>query len=314
MNFSERKILEDVEVQCFDNRPDDAIRVVIPSPIRKECCNAHHCSQDKNFGHIFNPKMRNILSFLNLTRNRRTRLVSDEYLYIRDDNNLGDVDPYRLLDEMNKAKVDFIHQMPLIYVDSSENFLSSNMIDSHYMNIVHARIYIVSHILGILCCTGKSTLMKGKHIEEFVDLSNYILEDNMIASLYQSRTLSSRPIYHTIDSGNVFGYLQRRIRWSVNRKFTLPWSFYLEIITELYFVNLIILLNHSRFIVLLNTLSWIALDQLTYIRTTGRNINLVSWLVREISSPLIFIYALFQDSVLWKGKRLRINDDGQIQF
>lgn len=290
------------------------LHIVIPTSnhLLDDCCPSHHNCIDEKMSFIKNPKMRNIISYLK-NKLKRDYIEKHECLCIQDDNNINNIHPKTLYQEMINNGADFIHQIPLIKIDESDSILSNNTIDSYYMNIVHARIYIISHMLGINCTTGKSTLMKGNNHVDFLEISNYISEDNIISSFYKNRVLSQYPVYHKLDvKSGLQQYFLRRSRWSVNRKFGEPWSFYLELLSELYMVNIMIYYKYSLFEMMINTVVWIVLDQIIYKKTTGKNINIVCWLIRELSSPFIFIYSWFQNSVVWKDKEYKLGYGGRI--
>jgi ceramide glucosyltransferase len=160
---------------------------------------------------------------------------------------------------------------------------------------------------------------------------NFLAEDNAIASamwheLGVRHDLSCDVARNVVGNMSMLDYIQRRARWIRVRKHMVLAATLLEPFTEsavlcmIASISLHYLIGFPIFVfVFLHTAFWLAVDLDVYSSIAGYPLPasirwefLAGWCVRELTALPIFLYALFGDTVSWRGREYKVLRNGKV--
>jgi ceramide glucosyltransferase len=220
-----------------------------------------------------------------------------------------------------------VHQVPRGM--KARNFPAN--LEAIYYGTTHARMYLIANYLGISCTVGKSMLFRKSDLEKLGGLrafGKYLAEDYFIGT--HMRTLGLRhvmfeePVTQPLGECTFVDYAMRRIRWTRLRKNMVPLATVFEPLSEStgcalltsYGVCKLWNLSPWSFIPLYLCL-WFMCD-LTLMQSISRgpvkNLKnfVVAWFIREMSYLPLYFYALWGNTVGWRGNRFILRPGGLV--
>jgi len=159
----------------------------------------------------------------------------------------------------------------------------------------------------------------------------FLAEDNMIASalwheLGVRHDLSCDVARNVVGNMTMLDYVYRRARWIRVRKHMVLAATLLEPFTESAVLCSIAALS-LRYLtgfpillaVILHIAGWLTIDLDVYSSLAGYPLPaairwefLTGWVVRELAALPIFLYAIFGDTVTWRGREYKVSLNGQV--
>ena len=232
------------------------------------------------------------------------------------------VEPNTLL-EMASHIMDgggLVHQLPL---SKSLNHTLAECLEVVYFYTSHARVYLISNILGVNATNGMSMLFPKDVLNELTQgLKKYFfssMEDNRIGKdfMKSKRTikLSSIPLYQNFGSRTVQAFRQRMVRWTRIRIHFMPYLTFEPCIEcfptgilgafafyYLYGINpfLFFLIHVLFWLISDGTLSYVLLNRPFSI--DGLLLKyILAWFIREILVIPNWTQAIYSKKIYWSG-------------
>lgn len=186
----------------------------------------------------------------------------------------------------------------------------------------------MANAVGLPCVLGKSMLFRRSVAERFgglKTLGSFLAEDYMmgygVRALGLRIKLSSNLLYQNVDGITLKGFWNRHLRWAKMRKVMSPIWFKLEpfsgAILQGSFIGWLstnaLSISIPSILMFHLAISW-ALDSILILRVEGRLSlkHLMIWHGREILSFGIWVQALFDNSIEWKGSRFKLQPGGLV--
>lgn len=246
-------------------------------------------------------------------------LISDSGIRMKEDT-LMDMVSYM------KDDVAIVHQMP--FTCDREGFAAT--LEKIYFGTAQARIYLAAAFLGVNCHTGMSTLIRKPLIDEAGGLqafSCYLAEDFFLAKSLRERgyrmCISSQPAWQNSGQCNISTFQARLTRWAKLRTAMVPTTIFFEPMSECMLLGgcaswaVSFLFDWDPIVFyLVHILVWFLLDWLllTIVQNSSLPFNkfdfVVGWLFRELSSPYIFLQALWDPAIRWRGRTFKLRWGG----
>ncbi|XP_063219452.1 ceramide glucosyltransferase-like isoform X2 [Bacillus rossius redtenbacheri] len=224
------------------------------------------------------------------------------------------------------AKVGLVHQMP--FTCDREGFAAA--LEKIYFGTVQARMYLSADFLKIVCHTGMSTLIRKSIIDEAGGLAAfgcYLAEDFFLARSITDHgwktCISSQPAWQNSGICEVRSFLARLTRWAKLRVAMVPFTIVLEPLSECmvlgacasWAASFLFNLEPCSFY-LVHILVWFLLDWILLSIVQNGSLPfskfdfVVGWLFREISSPYLFLLALWNPAIKWRARTYRLQWGG----
>ncbi|KAK0208185.1 glycosyltransferase like family 2-domain-containing protein [Desarmillaria ectypa] len=247
-------------------------------------------------------------------------------------------------------RIALVHHVPFAVVNESR---IGSRLDEAFLNTNHAKMYIAINTVAIdSCVMGKSNLYRRSDLERvngsrkpiaqqdnqsneqcgLPAFGRYLAEDNMIASalwheLGERHELSCDVARNVVGKMSLADYIQRRARWIRVRKHMVLAATLLEPLTESVAVatigcaSLKCLFNVPALpFLFLHFVSWLSVDLDVYSSLAGYRLPasirwefLGAWVGRELLALPIFFYAVFGDTVNWRGRRYQVLRNGEVR-
>ncbi|KAG7450698.1 uncharacterized protein BT62DRAFT_943612 [Guyanagaster necrorhizus] len=247
-------------------------------------------------------------------------------------------------------RIALVHHVPFAIVNESR---IGSRLDEAFLNTNHAKMYIAINTVAIdSCVMGKSNLYRRSDLERvngsrkpiaqqdsqsseqcgLPAFGRYLAEDNMIASalwheLGERHDLSCDVARNVVGKMSLSDYIQRRARWIRVRKHMVLAPTLLEPLTESVVVSAIgcaslkYIFNVPALpFLLLHFTLWLSVDLDVYSSLAGHRLPasirwefLGAWLGRELLALPIFLYAIFGDTVNWRGRRYQVLRNGEVR-
>ncbi|PBL01167.1 hypothetical protein ARMGADRAFT_1058993 [Armillaria gallica] len=247
-------------------------------------------------------------------------------------------------------RIALVHHVPFAVVNESR---IGSRLDEAFLNTNHAKMYITINTVAIdSCVMGKSNLYRRSDLERvngsrkpiaqqdnqsneqcgLPAFGRYLAEDNMIASalwheLGERHELSCDVARNVVGKMSLADYIQRRARWIRVRKHMVLAATLLEPLTESVAVSAIgcASLNYLFDVpalpfLLLHFVLWLSVDLDVYSSLAGHRLPasirwefLGAWVGRELLALPIFFYAVFGDTVDWRGRRYQVLRNGEVR-
>ncbi|KAL1140206.1 hypothetical protein AAG570_000138 [Ranatra chinensis] len=246
-------------------------------------------------------------------------LISDSGIRMKNDT---------LLDMVNHMTDDtaLVHQMP--FTCDREGFAGT--LEKVYFGTAQARIYLAADLLSVNCHTGMSALMKKSLIDEVGGIeafSCYLAEDFFFAKSLTDRgwriAVSSQPAWQNSGLCEVKSFQARLRRWVKLRTAMLPLTMLFEPLSEClvlgacasWAVSFIFNWDPLLFY-LVHILVWFFCDWilLSIVQNGTLPFNkfdfVIGWLFREVSSPYLFLNALWNPTIRWRSRMYRLKWGG----
>jgi ceramide glucosyltransferase len=246
-------------------------------------------------------------------------LISDSGIRMKDDT---------LLDMVSHMANDIglVHQMP--FTCDREGFPGT--LEKVYFGTAQARMYLTADLLRITCHTGMSALMRKCLIDEvggIESFSCYLAEDFFYAKSLMDRgwrsVVSSQPAWQNSGICDIQCFMARLRRWAKLRTAMLPLIVIVEPLSEClvlgacasWAVNFIFNWDPILFY-LVHILVWFFCDWilLSIIQNGSLPFNkfdfVLGWVYREVSSPVLFVNALWNPLIRWRSRTYRLKWGG----
>lgn len=281
---------------------------------------------DEDIG--INPKIRNMNKGYLLSNE------SYEYIWISDMGIKTHTDTLREMVSLitEDKNIGLVHQLPFT---SELNKTSSlgNTIEMVYFGSQHGRIQICAHLLGQVCITGMSNLIRKSALEKscggLAGLSPFIAEDYFMTKKMESEgysfRLSSFPALQNKSTVTIKSFFLRMRRWTRLRITMIPGVTCLEPFSEIIMSSIFASLAikwwrpevPSLIFMFTNISLWFISDIVLISAINNGAVKtsffkvLYCWVLRECSTLYILISALFAKNTEWIGANYRINYGGK---
>nr|CAB3267497.1 ceramide glucosyltransferase [Phallusia mammillata] len=240
--------------------------------------------------------------------------------------------PLTLRDMVSKMtdKVALVHAVP--YTSNRKGF--SSTVEKIYFGTQHTRVYISAHLIGFICMTGMSTLLRKDYFDKCTGglgkLSQYIAEDYFMAKVLSDNgyklTLASYPALQNSGNYGIGSFVQRMIRWTKLRVAMVPMAVILEPFSECFLSGLVFSWSCLHFfrwnmlvVFLYHVLVWFVLDYILFRQLENGHLQmskcdfLVAWFVRETLTPYIILSALWDPTISWRTGKYRLRCGGKAE-
>ena len=213
-------------------------------------------------------------------------------------------------------------------------------------------MYIAINALAVdSCVVGKSNLFRRSDLERLdgtlvpqqnhdnerqgrglAGFARFIAEDNMIGlalwhELDLQHDLSCDVAYNGLGDMSLSNYIQRRVRWIRVRKHMSLLATLLEPFTESVTLSAITAMSIRfltgipiRLFLPAHFFLWVLVDLDVYASLAGHPLPvakwrsfLIAWMVRELLAFPIWLLAIVGDEVEWRGKRYRVQRNGEVE-
>ncbi|XP_056146890.1 ceramide glucosyltransferase isoform X2 [Lampris incognitus] len=237
------------------------------------------------------------------------------------------VKPDTLTDLANQMteKVGLVHGLP--YVADRQGFAAT--LEQVYFGTSHPRSYISANVMGIICVTGMSCLMRKDVLDQaggLITFAQYIAEDYFMAKAIADRgwkfSMATQVAMQNSGSYSIAQFQLRMIRWAKLRINMLPATI-VEPISECFVAGLIISwAAHHLFrwdimvFFMCHCLAWFIADYIQLRGIQGGALPFskldyaVAWFIRESLAVHIFLSALWDPTVSWRSGRYRLRCGG----
>lgn len=170
-----------------------------------------------------NPKINNMNPGYVAAKNELI-MISDSGIRMKEDTLLD------MVQHMTE-RVALVHQLPFTY--DREGFAAT--FEKIYFGTFQSRMYLTADLLGIICHTGMSSLIRKSVLDEVGGLtafSCYLAEDfflaKAIAEAGWKTTISSQPAFQNSGLCDITSFQMRLIRWAKLRVAMVPHTIILE--------------------------------------------------------------------------------------
>jgi len=249
-------------------------------------------------------------------------LISDSGIRMRSDT-LSD-----MVSHMTDS-VGLVHQMPF----SCDRSGLSATLEKVYFGTSHARMYLAANCIGINCATGMSALMRKEILEAEGGLKafgKYLAEDYFMAQAVQDRGLHtvicSQPALQNAGDSSIQLFQNRITRWAKLRAAMVPLTILLEPLSECILLGLLTAWSvfylfrwDPLLFFLLHILIWFLMDWVLIhvVQNGSLPFNkfefLLMWIYREISAPVLFIWAQIEPDIRWRNNYFRLKWGGLVE-
>ena len=244
-------------------------------------------------------------------------------------------------------RVGLVHHVPFAFATESQ---IGSRVEEAFLNTNHAKMYLAINTVAIeSCVVGKSNLYRRSDLERVNGTLNpaesmtnnskglpafgrFLAEDNMIASalwheLGLRHDLSCDVVQNVVGNMTVLDYVRRRIRWIRVRKHMVFIATVLEPFTESLVLAIIGSLAFRRLLglpawlfVSLHFVLWLFIDLDVYASLANHPLPssirwqfIIGWVLRELMALPIFLWAIFGDTVVWRGRRYQVLRNGEVR-
>ncbi|CAK8680821.1 unnamed protein product [Clavelina lepadiformis] len=240
--------------------------------------------------------------------------------------------PLTLRDLVSKMtdKVALVHAVP--YTSNRKGF--SSMVEKIYFGTQHTRVYIAAHVIGVVCMTGMSTLIRRDYFDKCTGglgkLSQYIAEDYFMAKYISENgyklALASYPACQNPGNYGIRSFVDRMTRWTILRIFMVPLAVILEPFSECFLCGLVFSWSCLHYfswnmlvVFLYHVLVWFLFDHLLFRQLENGHLQmskcdfLIAWFIRETLTPYIVLRALMNPTIKWRDGRYRLKCGGTVE-
>ncbi|XP_025196066.1 ceramide glucosyltransferase [Melanaphis sacchari] len=225
------------------------------------------------------------------------------------------------------GKVEYQHQ-----TRKQRRFIAT--LEKVFFGTAHARVYLMADLVGAICHTGMSTLLRKQAMDECGGLqafASYLAEDYFMAKLVVARgwrtTISSRPALQNNGGIELSKFQDRLRRWVKLRIAMVPHTIILEPLSECLILGACAAWAANTLsggsidpyaFYMIHVLVWFLLDWiLLNVMQNGplpftKFEYLVAWLYREFMGPYLFFTALLwrPSVVTWTTRQYRLRWGG----
>ncbi|XP_059608289.1 ceramide glucosyltransferase [Phlebotomus argentipes] len=304
---------------CIEDTHDPAIPLVEQLMAKYPAVEARIFTGGTRVG--VNPKINNMYPGFVAARHELI-LISDSGIRMKEDTLLDMVD--HMVDG-----VGLVHQMP--FTCDREGFAAT--FEKIYFGTVQARIYLCADLLGIVCHTGMSCLVRRHILEEVGGLAHfgrYLAEDFFIAKAVTDAgwrlTVSSQPAWQNSGVCDIGSFQARLTRWAKLRVAMVPTTILLEPLSECLVVGAfaswaasVLFRWDSLVFYLVHILVWFLCDWLLLSIVQNGSLPfskidfVVGWIFRECTGPYLFFHALWNPAIRWRTRVFKLAWGGVAQ-
>lgn len=249
----------------------------------------------------------------------------------------------------SRKRIALVHHVPFAF--ATEPALGSH-VEQAFLNTNHAKMYIAINTVAIdSCVVGKSNLYRKSDLER-VDgtlkpvtsssgpretglpaFARFLAEDNMIASalwheLDVRHDLSCDVAHNAVGNMTISDYFWRRVRWIRVRKHMVLAATLVEPLTESIVAGMIAasalrnLLGIPPWLFFpLHVIAWLFVDLDVYESLAGHPVPqgatrwkfIGAWALREGMALPIWLYAIWGNTVDWRGKKYVCLRNGEVR-
>ncbi|PIC22065.1 hypothetical protein B9Z55_026675 [Caenorhabditis nigoni] len=306
---------------CFHSPQDDAVPVVKALIERYPDVDVTIFFQEHEVG--FNPKINN-MNAAYMGAKYPLIMISDSTIFTRPD---GILDLAKRI--MSEEKLGLITQIPYCM----DRVGLANCFEQVFFGTSHAKIYLAGNFLGFNCPTGMSSIFKKAALDQcggMVAFKDYMAEDyffgkNLAARGYKSG-ISNQPALQNSAATTFTSFSNRVGRWAKLRIAMMPQVILVEPLQDCFPAGIIMALSvHYLFditvpmLFVIHFFFWLSMDYMIMrvMQNGPLTVSLIQfigfWLLREFSSPVIFIKALMEPSVRWRNNIFHVKWGGQIR-
>ncbi|XP_063707336.1 ceramide glucosyltransferase isoform X2 [Culicoides brevitarsis] len=295
---------------CIEDRNDPAIMIVKHLMEKYPTVDAQLFLGGSNVG--VNPKINNMNPGY-LAAKYEFIMISDSGIRMKEDT-LLDMAQHMT----DNSKIALVHQLP--FTSDREGFAAT--FEKIFFGTMQSRIYLVSNLLGIICHTGMSSLMRKSVIDQFGGLKTfgcYLAEDFFIAKRIMDAgykiTISSQPAIQNSGVCDINSFQARLTRWAKLRVAMVPTLILLEPMAECLVLGAFAAWSvsflfrwDSLVFYLCHILLWFLSDWilLSIVQNGTLPFNkfdfVVGWLFRELSGPYLLFLALWNPEITWRTR------------
>ncbi|KAJ3023710.1 hypothetical protein HKX48_001600 [Thoreauomyces humboldtii] len=231
---------------------------------------------------------------------------------------------------LSQPQIGLVHHLPCGV--RAQTYGSS--LEQTFLNTAHAKMYVTINKLAVASCLiGKSNMFRRSDLADVGGLAyfgKYMSEDNIIGEALWAKGLrhamTTDLAYQTLGSLSARDYFDRRARWIRIRKYTVTVATLTEPLTESIVNGLLAAWSLTVLAPQIPTLPflafhfavWLASDWIiaTTLDPATRNTRTAffkAWVVRELATLPLWIYAMAGSTVEWRGKLFWLNSDGTVQ-
>ncbi len=295
---------------------DDPVRSIIEKLITKY----HHVKAKLIIGDVaagFNPKINNLI--------KSYAQAKHDWILISDGNaRVGQ----RYLKKM-ASHIDAGVGVVTAIIAGCEPKNLSGYLESIYMNTFYARGMFLAELAGHSCVLGKSMLFRKSQAERFGGLktmARYLAEDYMtgraMTHLGLKTIIMKEPVYEHIGHYSWKLFWSRHIRWARIRKNQALIPFLAEPLLNV-FISALCGVIPFAYLTPINPLTFLSfhfgvwfLCDLAMIYNVKVDIDIklpLAWLVREFVALPLWTHALCNNTVNWRGHKLKIQPGGTLE-
>ncbi|PIK51717.1 putative ceramide glucosyltransferase-B [Apostichopus japonicus] len=277
---------------CVHEEKDPAVKIVEPLMERYPHVDARLFLGGNNMKIGGNPKLNNLLPGYQAAKYDFV-LISDSGI------RTGKDDLSEMVSKM-KPNVGMVHGLP--FVTERKGFAA--ILDKVYFGGAHARMYITMNVVGIICVSGMSNLIRKSILDDaggLQEFAKYISED------YYMGIACAR-------------------RWTMVRVATVPSTIIAEPMTECFVLGLFVswaisyLTSWDPIVCfMVHVIQWFILDylQLKALQREPLNFSKVdytlAWMYRECLTPFFFLEGLFSRTVRWRTGTFKLHWGGYLE-
>lgn len=311
---------------CFEATDDPAVEIVKKLKSLYPHINAQILTGIDDVG--VNPKINNMLKGY-VQSNHPYVWICDQGIRVKKDVLIEMI----VLIEQNK-RIGLVHQLPFTH-ELHRNSGLGNVMEHIYFGSQHGRVQICAHLMGQVCITGMSNLIRKEALEKacggLVGLSNYIAEDYFMTKKMESAgyqfQLSRFPALQNQGDVTIKSFFQRMSRWTRLRITMIPGVTCIEPFSEIFLSSFLTSLAISWWlptisiglVYCVNVIAWFWADLALVSIINGGIPNTaivryaLCWLMRENSTILILLVTLLTPNTKWHGNNYRINSGGKAE-
>ncbi|KAJ1506081.1 hypothetical protein HMI56_000777 [Coelomomyces lativittatus] len=270
-----------------------------------------------------NPKINNLI--------KGYRIAKHNLIWIWDSNiEMGPESLIRsVLALTTDPTVGLVHHLPVALPPTS----FGSLLEWIFLNMSHAKLYLGINGFGQTSCViGKSTFFRKADLEQCGGLKlfgKYLAEDNMIGTAIWNMRLHHKMTgdiaHQSLGQMTLSDHFSRRLRWTRIRCYTLPYTTFLEPLSECFLLGFIFSLSTYfnfnipiLFSLLLHLFIWVLLDITILFQICPHDRPplwkiCLAWLVREFSALPLYVVALSGNTVSWRDENYQIMFGGTVR-
>lgn len=295
---------------CFESELEPAVQMVRDLILIYREVNAEIHIENQKFTHkIANPKIRNLMCAYMSLNHVEHFIISDAG---------ARVEPDYIQTMVSPLDPDVGVTTSMVACEYPQSLAGE--VESVALNTFYTRLRVLGFAVGRPTVMGLSLLFKRRVVDAFgglAALGDYLAEDFMmgqkVVQLGFKVALIPTPVRQYLGKYTFQTYLNRHIRWTRLRFVHSPFEFLLEPLLYSVVSGVLMGLVNWRYLPIHFGL-YLASDLtlMSHLDKGSRSTPL-AWIIREVTTPLMWLYALSGFSVNWRGNKLKLRFGGRIE-